>query len=235
MLKYLLQSHCLMCKYPTELDYSLCASCQQALPWRRADYCQRCGITLESKASLCGQCLKKPPYFDQLLAAFDYQGLISTLIQQFKFQQNLAAGNTLSHLLAQYLQQQAIQLPQAILAVPMHHYRLWSRGFNQAQLIVDGLSQLLACPHTKKLCRRTRHTQAQVSLGARERRQNLKAAFHVRKNAYQHIALVDDVTTTGATINNISKALKHSGIKRVDIWCLAKAPSSSYTFSMPLL
>ncbi len=120
-------------------------------------------------------------------------------------------------------------LPQWILAVPLHRRRLRERGYNQALELAKPLAQTLNIPLRHDVLRRVRHTEAQTGLDAIERRRNLRAAFALREGLAlpAHVAIVDDVFTTGMTLSECARVLKRAGVERVDVWALARAPMPS--------
>lgn len=111
--------------------------------------------------------------------------------------------------------------------MPLYHFRQWRRGYNQADLLSRQLSRWLDIPNLNNIVKRVRHTHTQRGLSAKDRRQNLKNAFSlaVLKNEfpYHRVALVDDVITTGSTLNEISKLLRKLGVEEIQVWGLARA------------
>lgn len=118
-------------------------------------------------------------------------------------------------------------LPQYLLCVPLHGERLRERGFNQALELARPLARALAIPLDVHSLVRTRPTQAQTGLDAAARRQNLRKAFEFRpgNSPARHVALLDDVMTTGSTLRECARVLRRGGIERVDVWALARAPA----------
>jgi ComF family protein len=173
--------------------------------------------------SLCGHCLKKPFFFDRTHAPFIYQGEIRFLIQTLKFNAQLKNARLLGLLLADFLRDHA-EIPDYILPVPLHKSRYRERGFNQAIEIARTVARCLSVPLDLSSCQRQRNTYRQTDLSARQRHTNLRNAFAVRGAAMgQHIAILDDVMTTGATANELAKTLIKSGVDRVDVWVCARA------------
>ena len=120
-----------------------------------------------------------------------------------------------------------LKFPEAIIPVPLYHFRQRRRGYNQADLLSRQLSRWLDIPNLNHIVKRVRHTHTQRGLSAKDRRQNLKNAFSlaVSKNEfpYRRVALVDDVITTGSTLNEISKLLRKLGVEEIQVWGLARA------------
>jgi ComF family protein len=227
---WLFTTQCLLCHATVKTGKNLCTFCIDELPWNHIA-CQQCGISLESimmqaeKSMLCGQCLANPPPFAKTYAAFTYQIPITQLIAQLKFNQNLTCGSVLSELLLKFLRSkyQQYDWPEAIIPVPLHPKRLAERGYNQAIELANPLEKSLNIPVYFDLCARIKQTLTQTAASAKERRANLKNAFTVVKPHHlTHVAIVDDVLTTGSTVTALAKALKNSGVKRIDVWAIAK-------------
>lgn len=149
------------------------------------------------------------------------------LIQQFKFANQPQIGTLLAQLFSQHIHNSTskISLPECLVCMPLHQKRLRERGYNQAFIIAKTLAKQLnipLLPVTHFI--RTRHTQAQSQQNKISRKSNVKGAFKVTKSLpYKHVALIDDVLTTGQTANQASLTLLNGGIKRVDVWCIARA------------
>ena len=152
------------------------------------------------------------------------------LIHRFKFQNGFFLDRTLARLLllAVYEARRTHQLtlPQLILPVPLHHLRQWQRGYNQADLLARQLARWLNIPYRNDLMKRIKRTPTQRGLTATARRRNLKNAFRISdtlpQTGYRSVALVDDVITTGSTLNEIAKQLRHAGVEHIQVWGLAR-------------
>jgi ComF family protein len=172
---------------------------------------------------LCGRCLSRHPAFDETYAPFIHQGAIRHLIGTLKFGANYKNARLLGMLLAEHLQQTA-ERPELILPVPLHKSRYRERGFNQAIEIARTVGKELQIPLDLASCRRHRDTPHQTQLTAKKRRKNLKNAFSVIKPIHaRHIAILDDVMTTGSTAHELAYVLKKAGASRVDVWVCARA------------
>src|SRR5581483_10257869 len=222
--RWLLPWRCLLCGDAGANGMGLCADCAAELP-RNTHCCRRCALPLPIAAPLCGRCQRKPPPWDAAWAPFRYAWPLDRLETRFKFSRDLAAGRVL----ATMWQREAhpSDLPQLIMPVPLHRRRLRQRGYNQAWELARPLAHALgiACHHD--VLRRVRHTDAQTGLDAVERRRNLRKAFSLREDAGHlpaHVAVLDDVFTTGATLAECTRVLKRAGVARVDVWALARAP-----------
>jgi ComF family protein len=227
----LLPPSCVLCGdhgQPPLLD--ICMHCVTDLPPNLAP-CPLCAQPRQPGMEFtwpCGQCLSKPHPFDRALAPFIYDYPLDHLIHAFKYGGVLSYGRVLGMLLAYYLRTRGEPLPEALIPVPLHAARQRERGFNQAYELARPLSQLLGIPIDDMLCRRKRETQDQTELTAGERRRNVRNAFSLlRKPLYKHVALIDDVLTTGSTVGEVARMLKSGGVARVEVWTVARAVQRS--------
>lgn len=173
--------------------------------------------------ALCGQCLATHPAFDRTYAPFLHQGAIRHLITTLKFNAHYPNARLLGCLLAEHLLQTA-QMPDLILPIPLHPARYRQRGYNQAIEIATILSRQLQIPMALDHCQRHRDTPHQTRLSAKQRRKNMKNAFKLVNPLHaHHVALVDDVMTTGSTAHELAAVLKRSGVAKVDVWICARA------------
>lgn len=193
---------------------------------RNAVCCPRCALPLSTPAPLCGECLTHEPPFTAACAPFVYASPFDQLMMRFKFGRNLAAGSVLAELWLDALRASPPPRPDALLPVPLHPLRLRERGYNQALELARPLGRALDIALRADLLERTRATSAQSNLDAVERRRNLRGAFAIMKNVAlpAHVALVDDVMTTGTTLRECARTLLRAGVARVDVWVLARAP-----------
>jgi ComF family protein len=202
-LAYWLQPDCAFCTAPRLLDSPICQNCFNALPW-----CET--------ATLLKQ--QWPVY-----SAFYYQLPLRRSFVNLKFAKQLANSGTLSPLIMHGLLRQIPALPQAILPVPLHHKRLQQRGFNQALELVKPMAKTLNIPLLSTAVVRQKYTQAQSALDYAQRQTNVTDAFALAQHLpYQHIAIFDDVITTGATVAALAELLTRSGVKQVEIWSFAR-------------
>lgn len=172
---------------------------------------------------LCGRCLRLRPAFDETLAPFVHQGAIRYLISSLKFNADFKNARLLGMLLAKHLPITA-KKPDCILPVPLHKARYRQRGFNQAIEIARTVSRELQIPLDLASCHRHRDTLHQTALSAKKRRKNLKNAFSIIQPVYaQHVAILDDVMTTGSTVHELAALLKKAGVSKVDVWVCARA------------
>lgn len=214
---------CVLCQGPGD-NQDLCAACAAELPWNR-HACPACAHPLngEQEQALCGQCQQRRPLYTRAYASFRYAYPLDQLLQAFKFRQQLHLAPLLGRLMAADIQAQAIELPELILPVPLHRRRLWSRGYNQALELARPLARQLGIPIDTRSLTRTRATAVQSELSARERRKNLRAAFGLGHSLRaDHVAIFDDVVSTGSTVTELTRVLRRSGVRRVDVWSCAR-------------
>lgn len=227
LFRHLLPPSCFLCL--ASCKQTICDGCQSDLPINR-NACYRCASTLSgSDINLCGQCITHPPAFDKTIAAYKYEQPIQYMVMQFKFQRQLRYATVLAALLAKKIKQSYgnNELPSAIVPMPLHIKRQRQRGFNQSLEIAKILAKELHLNTYSQNCIRTINTPPQTELSGKQRRQNVKNAFAVKKEIPdKHVAIIDDVITTGSTANELAAQLKRSGIKRVDIWCCCKTQSA---------
>jgi ComF family protein len=203
----------------------ICLACLNDLPIL-PQTCARCAKTfLADTTFLCGECLKNPPPYDAAHALFSYQKPITKLIMELKFHERLLNARILGELMANAIQQWYAnkRLPDTIIPMPLHSQRLKERGFNQALEIARPIAKLLRLPLDISSCIRVKATIAQARLPAAKRAQNMHKAFYIRTDFNgRHLAILDDVTTTGHSINALARALKRAGNPRIDVWCCAR-------------
>ena len=229
----ILPSRCLLCSgylpknHDTSPQPALCEGCWNDLPWL-SQCCTRCGIPLPTRhpvSAVCGQCLNKPPPFEQSHCLFHYEYPVDRMINGLKFKHKLTYGRLFGRLMAEHLRHtyRHQPFPDAVIPVPLHSARLRERGFNQAHEIAIACAHSLNLPLRWQLCQRVRPTPHQIGLDAATRRKNLKSAFRVRRSCNLNcVALVDDVMTTGSTLTELSRILKKAGVQSVHNWCIAR-------------
>lgn len=221
----LFSNRCLLCSAPAQGRSAICHGCLADLPWNR-QACKRCAAPLPAEAvtSLCGQCQRQPPLWEQAWAPLAYAWPVDRLIQRFKFNADLAAGRLLGEMLAEFLGATALPRPDWLLPVPLHKSRLAERGYNQALELARPVSHRLGIALAPGLCRRIHATQVQSRLSFKERQRNLRQAFEVtRPLSGAHVAILDDVITTGATVAALALALRDAGAASIQVWSLARA------------
>ncbi|VAW77269.1 Competence protein F homolog, phosphoribosyltransferase domain; protein YhgH required for utilization of DNA as sole source of carbon and energy [hydrothermal vent metagenome] len=218
----LFPTRCYLCCTSTRGGRAICPDCYRELPWLTSG-CPTCAAPLPALPGLthCEDCQQHPPALDACHALFNFQAPIDQWIRKLKFQQELSMAKFLGRLLAE-------KMPAAdnsiLVPVPLHRNRLRQRGFNQALEIARPLRER-GYQLDARCCTRTRHTPPQSELPAAARLHNLFGAFRVDNSVDgENILLIDDVLTTGATLNALAGMLKQAGAARVEAWVVARTP-----------
>ncbi|HEX6829864.1 MAG TPA: ComF family protein [Burkholderiales bacterium] len=215
----ILPASCVLCAAAAE-DAALCSACREALPRLPDERCPVCAAPSPGNA-VCGACLAEPPAFARTRAALAYTFPVDALIHAFKYAGDLPVGETLAALLRDAVHEGP--RPDAIVPMPLHPARLRERGFNQALELARRLGQGLGIPVLARACRRLRDTPPQASLPWNERQGNIRGAFACEADlSGKHVAVVDDVMTTGHTMNELARALTRAGAGDVSCWVVAR-------------
>jgi len=208
---------CRLCGVP---GAALCAQCCAELPRLAATRCPICARP-QAGTSPCGACQRQVPDFAAVHTPFAYAAPLDGAIQAWKFGGRLDWTLPLTDAWLNAWEQ-IPALPQALVPVPLHRNRLRERGFNQAALLAHRWGRAWGIP-VRLAARRQRDTAHQVGLKAEERRQNLRDAFRIHGPLPAHVAIVDDVFTTGTTASVLAETLRAAGCRQVDVWVLARA------------
>jgi ComF family protein len=211
---------CASCRQPGAW---LCAACRAQITLIQSPICPRCGRPLASpSASLCPVCCHAPPALDGIRAVAFFEGPLRLAIHHFKYRNGQPLATPLGQLLADYLTRHHLPAD-VIVAVPLHPTRLRERGYNQSALLARQLSQATGLPVVEGCLRRVRVTVPQIDLTAAQRRENVTGAFDCADDrlAGQRVLLIDDVYTTGATLEACAAAVRAHGARSV--WALALA------------
>lgn len=218
---------CFHCHKPLTISlHGFCSRCVKLII--TSPYCGQCGTPLLEYRMSCGNCLRDEPKWHQLVQISGYKPPLAEWIHRFKFQHQYQLNQALSRLLLLAIcdarRQQGLVLPEVILPVPLFWKRQWQRGFNQSELLASPLAKWLNIPLDCQSLTRIRSTQPQRELTAQQRRHNLKGAFRYQPiHTYQRVAIVDDVVTTGSTLNAICIELLRQKVKHIQVWALARA------------
>ncbi|ATF90707.1 DNA utilization protein GntX [Cedecea neteri] len=218
---------CWLCQLPLACSgWGICSCCTTSLVKPQA-CCPQCGLPALSGSLPCGRCLQRMPEWDAITYVTDYLPPLSTLIHHLKFTGTPSLAPALARLLLLRIlasrREGRIQMPDSVLSVPLHHTRAWRRGYNQSALIATPLARWLGCKYFPFAIKRIRSSPAQHTLTAKERKRNLKGIFRVEiPVAGRHMAIVDDVVTTGSTVAEIARLLKKQGAATVQVWCLCR-------------
>jgi ComF family protein len=215
---------CLLCRGAADGardEGLLCAACERDLPRLGTEgLCPRCALAAPGGA-VCGACLAAPPQFDATVAALAYRFPADVLIQALKFRGGLAIAALLGRVLASRVSGAA--RPDVLLPVPLSTARVRERGYNQSMEIARVVARAAGLPLRPSLCERNRDTAAQIELPPADRVRNVRGAFHCpRPIEGLAVAVVDDVMTTGATLDELARTLKRAGASRVVNWVAAR-------------
>jgi ComF family protein len=214
----LFRQNSLLCASPEASIHGLCRACLHNLPWQLASSCPQCG--LESDGNVCGSCISSAPDFDATHAVFIYTFLIDAMMQRYKYGSMLNLAQTFGQLLSEKTNLETVDL---IIPMPMHPTRLKERGFNQALEIAKVFTKYIKEKLDFKSVQRQTLTPPQASLPLKQRVKNIKGAFKANTDlAGKRIAIVDDVMTTGASLNELAKTLKKAGASHVECWVVAR-------------
>ncbi len=222
---WLFPGNCLLCRARLSAGADLCPSCDASLP-RSEAACPRCATPLATDAAgNCGACQQRPPAFDAAEAAFRYAAPVDRLIQDLKYHHRLALARVLGRRLADHVAARGTALPDVIVPVPLHAARLRERGYNQSLEVARVVARQLGLPlAAHDAVQRVRPTASQTQLAPEARARNMRNAFRATGNfAGSHVALVDDVMTSGHTAAALAKSLKHAGVRGVRVWVVARA------------
>lgn len=211
--------------------HAVCATCVARFAPQQAR-CRRCGLRSASAVPVCGSCLAEAPAFDACSVGCDYAFPWDRLIADFKFTSHVELAAPLAQRLLDAVRRDGGPLPQWVLPVPLAPQRLAERGYNQAWLLARRVARDLGCRADARLLERPLAAAHQVELGRAQRLKNLRGAFVPNPSRRvslhgRHVAVVDDVMTSGATLHEAAAALKRAGAARVDAWVLARTPASA--------
>lgn len=242
-------SRCGLCQVATRHRHGLCARCEGALPWTDPVWaCRTCATPLTAlddgvRAGLppllfdlrkCPVCDYEQPPVDAVRALFQYRTPIDFWVPQLKFHRNLSLARLMGELCADRLHHQGPVMdawPEALIPVPLHQGRLRERGFDQPLELAKPIAKRLGLVLRTDLLIRSRATQKQSETDLENRQSNLFDAFSVNLTAYSeklpaHVAILDDVMTTGATLHEAALALLDAGVTRVEAWVIARAEAN---------
>ncbi|HEX8585805.1 MAG TPA: ComF family protein [Allosphingosinicella sp.] len=228
-LDFALPPRCPSCGLVTADPHRFCLGCWGSLTFLGDPCCDCCGLPFDYRAddgaAQCGRCLADPPRFDRLRAAVAYGDVARRVALKLKYSGRPGVAETLGTLMARHLtgaDAEALLVP-----VPLHRWRIWTRGYNQSALIAQSLARRTGIAFAPDLLHRIKATPPLRGLGRRERAETLRGAFRVPPRAKdalrgRTLILIDDVYTSGATAGACAKALKRAGAARVEVLCWAR-------------
>lgn len=211
---------CMLCVAANGGTLALCPACLEDMPWHQQAACPQCALP-SYQGHLCGDCLKSAPAFDITRALFRYDYPLDTMLQRYKYQQNLHIAKTFSTLMQSgFSGNQAFD---RIIPMPLHPKRLAERGFNQSLEIARLIARQMHIKLDTESCSRIKFTAPQASLPLKTRIKNMRGAFRCGESlAGQRIILLDDVMTTGASLHELASIVKSAGATHVECWVVAR-------------
>jgi ComF family protein len=218
-------STCVLCRGRGQPALDLCAPCVADLPAITVA-CPCCALPLHQTraGTLCGRCQTRMPNYDASFVPYQYAYPLDHLVQRLKFGNQVSCGRVCGSLFAHACLARQLALPDALIPVPLGTRRYRSRGYNQAHEIARTISRALRVPVRTDVLKRIRETSEQVGLKRKERRRNVRGAFELTgKLDAQRVAIVDDVVTTGSTVNEIARVLRRAGAEHIEVWAIARA------------
>jgi ComF family protein len=218
---------CILCGRAGQPELDLCAACEADLP-SNDSACAICAEPLPrgiGVRSTCGACLRQPPPFQSTFVPFRYAYPLDHIVRGLKFRKQLVCGRVLGELFARrLLARSEDSLPQMMIPVPLAPRRYRERGYNQASELGLTIERRTRIPVRADLVVRQRETAEQAGLDRKARRKNVKRAFAaIAPLRAQHVAILDDVVTTGSTVSELAKVLRRAGAERVEVWAMARA------------
>ncbi len=207
---------CILCGAPSHDVW--CNACDAALPCLSSAHCPVCALPTFD-GLICGQCLQQAPHFKRTLAVYAYAFPLNKLVLALKYGEKFH----LAELLGAKLAHRVTLRPDCVVAMPLHPTRLQQRGFNQSLQLARGIARQLSLPLLPWACQRIRYTASQSTLPWKERDKNVRKAFKCSAEVSgRHVAIVDDVMTTGSTLNELALALLNAGASEVSVWVVAR-------------
>ena len=227
ILDFALPPRCPGCGAVTDEPHRFCLGCWSALSFLGEPCCARCALPFdyaEGTEVTCGSCLAEPPAFDRLRAAVAYGDIARTVALKLKYGGRPGVAETMARFMERHLDAQDAPI---LAPVPLHRWRIWRRGYNQAALIAGALARRAGLETRLDLIERVKPTPVLRGMGPRQRREAVRGAFRINPKRKAElkgraVILVDDVYTSGATAGACARILRRGGAARVDILCWAR-------------
>jgi len=202
-----------------------CQACQEKVPFLAPPLCEQCGRPIE-RAGLCPECQHEPLPLDGVRSCYVYEGTIREAIHRLKFEKDLGLAEILAKALVKTLSHEHWNI-EVITSVPVSSTRMKERGYNQAEMLAVPLALITGIPYKRSLLKRIKESPSQIGLGRKERQENIRDAFvaTARASQFSSILVIDDVITTGSTLQSCALALREQGVKQVFGLTLARAIS----------
>lgn len=221
---------CMLCRRRSRRDIDLCPACESAFV-SNEPACRRCAEPLPAGATdaLCGACIATPPPWTKAVAPFIYSQPLTRVVEGLKFGNGLMQARVLGTLLTRSVKASYLHepLPDALVPLPLTRKRRRQRGFNQAELLANVVGRGLALPRERRYLVRVKDSAPQRTLPRAARLRNVRGVFKARPRPVPpRLALIDDVTTTGATVRAATQAMLDGGAQEVHVWTVAKTPAS---------
>ena len=241
IIDYALPPRCPACGEIVDIQGSFCTPCWEKIDFLNGPVCATCGETISetsAAASLCGPCLATPPLFKRARAATVYGDITRALAHRLKYGRRMGHARIMATHMARLLPSEEGEGALLLVPVPLHRWRIWRRGFNQAALIAQALSERSGVAVDADALRRTRNTPPLHKQNRKQRERTVAGAFAMAPAASErvrgrHVVVIDDIWTTGATARGCAAILKNAGAARVDILCWTRAPSPTVHSHQP--
>ena len=218
---WLLPERCFICRQPAQPGLTVCTQCSTSLPTNQHP-CRVCAQPLETEKMTCGQCQHMAPSYNRVLAPLRYRNEVRQLIIDLKFNGKLRNARLLAEIFHRHTPDD--NLADCLLPIPLHPKRLRERGYNQSVEIARHLSRITRVRLDVTSAKRVRHTKRQSELSLKDKKSNVRGAFTVSFSAVpRNVAIIDDVMTSGHTVNELARVLKQAGVETVYVWAMARA------------
>ena len=212
-----------------KFNRNICDECAGKIKQRLPPFCAKCVKQLKGDPELiamCPDCKNDEPYFDRAWSACYYDGILKGLIHDFKYKKITSLSKDFTALIIDFMKRYDIGAnSQVVLSVPMHPNRLFTREINHSDILAKGLAKRLGISYSSKALKKTKDTPLQSKLKREARIKNLRSSFSLKDTSFvrgKNILLVDDLFTTGSTVNECSRILKNSGAHHIEVITLAR-------------